>query len=184
MEPESAHPAPSRVRLWIAFASIYLVWGSTYLAIRFAIETVPPLSMAGVRYLVAGAALVIWQRARGAPWPRALQWREAAIVGGLMLLGGNGGVCWAEQIVPSGVTALFISTVPIWIVLLDWLWLGNIRPSPQIVLGLALGIGGVISPGTDWPVAVAARRRDAANDGFQNFRHADAFFGRACPPAV
>ncbi|HZE19804.1 MAG TPA: EamA family transporter, partial [Candidatus Angelobacter sp.] len=143
MEPESAHPAPSRVRLWIAFASIYLVWGSTYLAIRFAIETVPPLSMAGVRYLVAGAALVIWQRARGAPWPRALQWREAAIVGGLMLLGGNGGVCWAEQIVPSGVTALFISTVPIWIVLLDWLWLGNIRPSPQIVLGLALGIGGV-----------------------------------------
>jgi drug/metabolite transporter (DMT)-like permease len=143
MEPTSAGTAPPRARLWIALGSVYLIWGSTYLAIRFAIETLPPFSMAGVRYLVAGGVLVIWQRARGAPWPSAVEWREAAIVGGLMLLGGNGGVCWAEQIVPSGITALFISTVPIWLVLLDWLWLGNIRPSPRIVLGLALGIGGV-----------------------------------------
>lgn len=143
MEPASAGPPSSRARLWIAFASVYLIWGSTYLAIRFAIETLPPFSMAGVRYLMAGAVLVIWQRTRGVPWPSVLEWREAAIVGGLMLLGGNGGVCWAEQIVPSGITALFISTVPIWIVLLDWLWLGNIRPSRQIVLGLVLGIGGI-----------------------------------------
>jgi len=141
VEPASA--GTNRARLWIALGSVYLIWGSTYLAIRFAIETLPPLSMAGVRYLAAGSVLFLWQRARGVPWPSALEWREAAIVGGLMLLGGNGGVCWAEQIVPSGVTALFISTVPIWLVLLDWLWLGNIRPSRRIVLGLALGIGGV-----------------------------------------
>ena len=141
MEPASA--VTNRARLWIALGSVYLIWGSTYLAIRFAIETLPPFSMAGVRYLAAGGVLVLWQRARGAPRPSPLEWREAAIVGGLMLLGGNGGVCWAEQIVPSGVTALFISTVPIWLVLLDWLWLGSIRPSRRIVLGLALGIGGV-----------------------------------------
>ena len=143
MEPAPAGRAPTRLRLWIAFGAVYVIWGSTYLAIRFAIETLPPLWMAGVRYLVAGAVLVIWQRARGTPWPKALEWREATVVGGLMLLGGNGGVCWAEQIVPSGVAALFISAVPIWIVLLDWLWQGSVRPSRRIVIGLALGIGGV-----------------------------------------
>jgi len=82
-------------------------------------------------------------RLRGAPWPKPSEWREASIVGGLMLLGGNGGVCWAEQTVPSGVAALVVSTVPIWVVLLDWLWLKSGRPNASTLLGLALGFGGV-----------------------------------------
>jgi drug/metabolite transporter (DMT)-like permease len=135
--------APSRARVATAFAAVYIIWGSTYLAIRFAVETLPPLLMAGTRFVVAGAALIAWQRLRGAPWPRAVHWREAAVVGGLMLLGGNGGVCWAEQTVPSGPTALIVGTIPLWMALLDWLWLRGAPPGAGIVLGLALGIAGV-----------------------------------------
>src|SRR5258705_8758869 len=84
-----------------AFACVYLIWGSTYLAIRFAIETIPPFLMAGVRFLVAGAILAVWAHSRGAAWPTRAQWRIAAIVGTLLLLGGNGGVVWAELTGPS-----------------------------------------------------------------------------------
>jgi drug/metabolite transporter (DMT)-like permease len=134
----------------VALLALYIVWGSTYLAIRFAIETIPPFLMAGTRFLVAGSLLLCWMRLRGAPWPKPSEWREASIVGGLMLLGGNGGVCWAEQTVPSGVAALVVSTVPIWVVLLDWLWLESGRPNASTLLGLTLGFGGVallIHPG-------------------------------------
>jgi len=140
-----------RARVWMAFLAIYLIWGSTYLAIRIAIETIPPLLMAGARYLISGLLLYGWLRVRGDCKTTWREWREASIVGGLMLLGGNGAVSWAEQFVPSGLAALLVSTIPIWVVLLDWGWLRSARPSPRIFLGLGLGILGVgllVRPGT------------------------------------
>src|SRR5512145_2037864 len=94
-------PRDMKLRLIVAFACVYLIWGSTYLAIRIAIETIPPFLMAGARFVVAGAILLAWARLRGASWPRPVEWRTAAIVGALLLIGGNGGVVWAEQTVPS-----------------------------------------------------------------------------------
>ena len=125
-----------------AFAAIYLIWGSTYLAIRFAIETMPPLLMAGVRFLFAGGLLYAWTRLSGTPRPTRMNWRAAALVGGL-LLGGNGAVTWAEQWVPSGLAALLIATVPLWMVLLAWLR-GGERPTLGVAGGLALGLVGII----------------------------------------
>jgi drug/metabolite transporter (DMT)-like permease len=140
----------SRLRVVLAFAAIYLIWGSTYLAIRFAIETLPPLLMAGTRFVVAGTLLYSWTRLRGAPRPARLHWSAAAIVGGLMLLGGNGGVSWAEQRVFSSLAALLIATVPLWMALLDWRRRGGVRPSGGGAVGLIFGFVGVallVSPG-------------------------------------
>lgn len=99
----------------IAFVIVCFVWGSTYLAIRFAIETMPPFLMASARFLTAGAVLYSWLRWRGTPRPSLIQWRSAFIVGSLMLLGGNGAVTWAEQTVPSSLVALLVATIPLWI---------------------------------------------------------------------
>jgi drug/metabolite transporter (DMT)-like permease len=132
----------SRWMVIAAFAAIYIIWGSTYLAIRFAIETMPPLLMAGVRFLLAGGLLYGWMRLSGTPRPTGINWRAAAIVGGL-LLGGNGAVTWAEQWVPSGLAALLIATVPLWMVLLAWLR-GGERPTLGVSAGLALGLVGII----------------------------------------
>jgi drug/metabolite transporter (DMT)-like permease len=133
-----------RARLLFAFAAVYIIWGSTYLAIRFAIETMPTFLMAGVRFLVAGTVLYVWGRWRGAPKPTPANWRDAAIIGGLLLLGGNGGVVWAEQYVPSGLTALLVATEPLWVVLLDWARPRGTRPTGGEILGLVLGFGGVV----------------------------------------
>lgn len=126
-----------------AFAAVYVIWGSTYLAIRFAIETIPPLLMAGVRFLVAGVALYAWGRRRGSPRPSAAQWKAAAIVGGLLLLCANGAVVVAEQWVPSGLAALLIGAVPMWIVLVDWLAGSGRRPSARVAGGLMTGFLGL-----------------------------------------
>ncbi len=134
---------PSTVQLAAAFAAVYVIWGSTYLAIRFAIETMPPLLMASVRFLIAGTALYIWGRRRGAPRPTGAQWRAAAIVGGLLLLGGNGAVVVAEQWIPSGLAALLIAAVPLWIVLVDWLAGSGRRPTRRVAGGLFTGFLGV-----------------------------------------
>ena len=129
-----------------AFAAVYIIWGSTYLAIRVAVETIPPFLMAGVRYITAGAILYTWIRWRGAPAPVRIHWRSAAIVGGLMLLGGNGGVVWAEQPgkVPSGIAALMVTAVPLWMVLINWVRPKGVRPSGIEALGLILGFVGVV----------------------------------------
>jgi drug/metabolite transporter (DMT)-like permease len=132
-----------RFRLVVAFACVYLIWGSTYLAIRFAIETIPPFLMAGVRFLVAGAVLLVWSHARGTPWPTRAEWRVAAVVGTLLLLGGNGGVVWAEQTVPSSLAALIVAAVPIVTVALDWMRPGGVRPGRATILGLLTGFAGV-----------------------------------------
>ena len=134
---------PSKFALIMAFAAIYLIWGSTYLGIRFAIESIPPLLMAGTRYFCAGLLMYGIARFQGAPHPNWAEWRAAAIVGGLLLFGGNGGVTFAEQYVASGLAAVVIATVPIYIALLGWLTGSAPRPTPMIWTGLAGGFCGV-----------------------------------------
>jgi drug/metabolite transporter (DMT)-like permease len=140
----AATAAPSRLKVVLAFACVYIIWGSTYLAIRFAIETIPPLLMAGLRFLVAGVLLYAWIVLRGeARRPTGEQWKAAWLLGALFFLGGNGGVTWAEQRVPSGLAALMVATIPFWIVLFDWTRRGGRRPAPRILIGVAAGFAGV-----------------------------------------
>src|SRR5512139_1644919 len=133
-----------RWRIALAFAAIYLIWGSTYLAIRFAIETIPPFLMGGVRFLLAGGVLYAVLRWRGVRAPSRRQWQAALIVGGLLLFGGNGGVIVAEQYVPSSLAALIVAMVPLWMVLLNW-WRGDrARPNAGTALGVGLGLAGIV----------------------------------------
>jgi drug/metabolite transporter (DMT)-like permease len=131
-------------RVIAAFGAVYLLWGSTYLAIRFAIETLPPLLMAGVRFLLAGGVLYAFMRLRGQPAPERRHWKSAAVVGALLLLCGNGGVTLAERTVPSGVAALLVAMVPLWMVLLEWLRPGGTRPTGRVMVGLAVGFAGMV----------------------------------------
>jgi drug/metabolite transporter (DMT)-like permease len=125
-----------------AFAAVYIIWGSTYLAIRLAIETMPPFLMAGLRFVISGVILYIWTAAQGAGRPTLANWRSTAIVGGLLLLGGNGLVTWSEQRLSSGLAALLVAMVPLWMVLLDWLRSGN-RPGAPVIAGVLVGLGGI-----------------------------------------
>lgn len=134
---------PSRGKVIAAFAAVYIIWGSTYLAIAFAIETLPPFLMAAVRFLVAGSLLFAWSMTHSQRAPTLREWKAAVIIGGLLLLGGNGAVVWAEQTVPSGVAALLVAGTPCWMVLLEWLWKGSARPGARTVVGLLLGFGGI-----------------------------------------
>src|SRR5580692_2941606 len=118
----------TRTLLIAAFAIVYVVWGSTYLAIRVAVETLPPFLLAGFRFFVAGTAMFIWLRFRGTKMPGKSQWFHAVVAGILMLLGGNGLVVWAEQTVPSNLAALLVALTPVWFALLDWLRPGGKRP--------------------------------------------------------
>ena len=147
MSSEKIPFAPAPAPRWLiltAFAAVYVLWGSTYLAIRFAIETIPPFLMAGVRFLVAGGILYIWARWRGAARPERVHWRSALIIGALLLVLSNGAVTWAEQTVPSGITSLIVCTVPLWMVMLDWIFFGGHRPSKGVIAGVALGLLGVL----------------------------------------
>lgn len=135
--------APSPAALILAFLAVYLIWGSTYLGIRFAVETMPPFTMAGLRFLAAGAALYGWASWRGAARPSRIQWRSALIIGSLLLVMGNGMLTWAELYVPSGAAALIVTTVPMWMVALEALRPGGARPSPRAIVGLLIGIGGI-----------------------------------------
>jgi drug/metabolite transporter (DMT)-like permease len=137
------HERPARFKLVLAFAAVYIIWGSTYLAIRYAVETLPPLLFAGARFMVAGLMLYGWARLRGAAKPQPANWRTAFVIGGLLLLGGNGAVVLAERSVPSGLTALLIATEPLMVVLLDWARPGGLRPAGRVALGLALGMAGM-----------------------------------------
>jgi drug/metabolite transporter (DMT)-like permease len=127
----------------LAFAAIYFIWGSTYLSIRIAVETMPPFLMAGVRFVIAGAILYGLARARGDSGPVRIHWRSAFIIGGLLLLGGNGGVTFALQTVPSGTAALLVAMIPLWMVLINWLRPGGTRPTKRVFVGLGLGFAGI-----------------------------------------
>jgi drug/metabolite transporter (DMT)-like permease len=127
-----------------AFAAVYVIWGSTYLAIRFAIETLPSFLMAGARFLAAGVVLYAFMRLRGAPRPRPVHWRSAFALGGMLLLFGNGAVVWAEHRIASGVAALLVAVEPMWIVLLEWLRPGGRRPSALTGMGVVLGFAGLV----------------------------------------
>jgi len=134
----------TRAQIIAAFASIYLVWGSTYLAIRYAVQTIPPFLMGGIRFVISGLLLYLWARSRGSPKPTRLHWRNAVIAGGFLLLGGNGAVVWAEQFVPSGLTALLVSILPFWLVIIEWVRPPHRRPSGAVLVGLVLGFIGII----------------------------------------
>jgi drug/metabolite transporter (DMT)-like permease len=141
--PERRVAAVSTAQVAIALATVYVLWGSTYLAMRLAIATIPPFTMAAARHFTAGALLYTFARLRGAPRPQAAHWRSAAIIGALLLLLGNGGVVWAEQRVSSGMAALLICSEPMWIVLFAWLRRDGRRPSPLVVAGLLVGMAGL-----------------------------------------
>lgn len=132
-----------RVKIVLAFLSLYLIWGSTYLAIRWGVETIPPFFMAGSRHLAAGVFLFFIMRQREKSEITKTHWRSAFILGGLMLLGGNGGVTWAEQHVPSGLAALLVATVPLWVMVLSWLQKDNARPGFREFTGIILGLFGL-----------------------------------------
>ncbi len=125
------------------FAIVYLVWGSTYLAIRYAVETIPPFFMAALRFLIAGGLMYAYLWWRGHARLTGRQWLAAGKAGTFMLVGGNGLVCWAEQSVPSGIAALIVGSAPIWIVSLEWLFFGGQRPTLPVTIGLVLGLAGV-----------------------------------------
>lgn len=133
---------PSRTGIVAAFAAIYFLWGSTYLAIRFAVESIPPFLMAGTRHLTAGVILYAYARRRGGTRPTLRHWKAAAGIGTLLLLGGNGLVSWAERRVPSGPAALIVSSVPLWMVALSAAS-DRRRPTAPVVAGLGVGLAGI-----------------------------------------
>lgn len=132
-----------KTKLWTALLALYIVWGSTYLAIRFAVETIPPFMHASIRFLISGLILFLWRRAAGDEMPTTSNWKSAAIVGTLLLLGGNGLVSLAEKNIPSGIAALVISTSPFWLVLFESMRSGGNKPNWQSILGLVIGFSGV-----------------------------------------
>lgn len=133
----------SRVLILLAFAAVYLIWGSTYLAIRYAIETLPPFLMAGTRFLGAGAILFTWALISGESMRASLsQWPRAFVLGALLLLCGNGGVTWAEKYIASGLAALLIASEPLWVVMLNWI-ISRRRPNGKVLIGVLIGLAGV-----------------------------------------
>jgi drug/metabolite transporter (DMT)-like permease len=138
------HNDVPRWRIVLGFLAIYLIWGSTYLAIRFTIESIPALISAGIRFLAGGGMLYVYARWRGAVPATKLQWRNAAVTGLLLVVGGTGTVTWAEQYVPSGLAALMIAAMPFWLVLIEWLRRDGVKPTPSVVMGLILGFIGIV----------------------------------------
>ena len=139
--PGAPSPALSPIIL-LCLAATWLVWGSTYLAIKYALISFPPFFQMGTRFLLAGVVLAAWMRWRGAPWPGRVQWRNAAVVGALMLGGGMGGTAYAEQTVGSGLVVAFIAVVPLMIAALNLLW--RVFPSRLELAGIAVGLVGVL----------------------------------------
>jgi drug/metabolite transporter (DMT)-like permease len=131
-------------KIWAALLSVYIIWGSTYLAIQYAVESMPPFLMASVRFLIAGSILYIWRRLAGDEPPKSVHWRSTAVIGLFLLVGGNGGVVWAEQRVPSGITSVLIASTPFWLVLIDAIRPGGNRPSVRTLIGVLLGFVGIL----------------------------------------
>jgi drug/metabolite transporter (DMT)-like permease len=149
--PPPAQPAQSDLAarsklVWLevlAFAAIYLIWGSTYMAIRVGVRSLPPFLMAGCRFVIAGGILYAIMRARGVRAPTLAQWGRAAVAGLLMLTAANGLVTWAEIHIASNLAALFIAAVPLYVALLDWLRPGGVAPKRRVWIGIGVGAAGM-----------------------------------------
>ena len=141
-----SHYGASSLAVWSALISVYLIWGSTYLAIRFAVETVPPLLMAAARFLISGGLLYAWRRSIACDAkPTWIEWRNAARVGIFLLVGGNGAVVWAEQSIPSSLAALIVATVPLWMVTIELFLRGREKPNTYTTSGILIGFAGVVT---------------------------------------
>jgi drug/metabolite transporter (DMT)-like permease len=151
----AAKPKPSRTAFVTAFAAIYIIWGSTYLGIRVAVETMPPFLMSSARFVIAGSVLMTLVHLRGAPKPTTRQWLDNAFIGTCLLLGGNGLVSWAEQSLDSGFTALVIGIQPVFMVLTEWFWRGGQRPTSVTFAGLLLGFVGLAWLVSPWESSAA-----------------------------
>ena len=144
-QPSTSKRPVSRLLIWAGILILYFVWGSTYLGIRIAIDTIPPFVMAGIRFVIAGTVLLGWsilRDGRSFVWPSAREWRDTTIVGGFLLLGGMGLVSWGEQTVPSGIAALMVAMMPVWVAVLGWIFLRE-RLAPAAIVGIVVGIAGV-----------------------------------------
>ena len=130
-------------KIWLALFALYIVWGSTYLGMKVAIETLPPFFHASVRFLISGIILVVWQRAAGQQMPTRKQWKSTAIIGTLLLLGGNGMIAWAEQVIPSGIAALIVGSIPMFLVVAEAVRPGGVKPNWQSIIGLMIGFSGI-----------------------------------------
>ena len=133
-----------RIQTLAAFGAIYFLWGSTYIAIRVAVETLPPLFAAGIRFAIAGIVLYIWQRTRGEPKPSRIEWRNLWVMGALLFLGGYAGLFWAEKSLPSGIASVLVALLPIWIVLLETLVLRTQRFKFVTAFAVLVGLAGVV----------------------------------------
>jgi drug/metabolite transporter (DMT)-like permease len=134
----------SALAVWTALSAVYVIWGSTYLAIRFTVETTPPFLSAAARFIVSGAFLYFWRRAAGDPAPTTIERRNAVIIGIFLLVGGNGGVVWAAQHIPSSLAALLVATVPLWMILIDALRPGGDKPRVLAMIGILIGFAGAM----------------------------------------
>jgi drug/metabolite transporter (DMT)-like permease len=143
--PTKTRSSVDRGPVWLALLTLYIVWGSTYLGIAVAVETIPPFLMAAIRFVIAGAILLAWSMARGGGTsilPTRSEWRDTIVVGGLLLGGGMGMVAWGEQTIPSGITALLIAMMPVWVAVLGGVFLGERLPR-LAVAGIVVGFVGV-----------------------------------------
>lgn len=140
----SDNKTPSTLRIALAFLAIYVVWGSTYVAIKFSLESLPPFLMAAIRFTIAGILMSIWCKTQGAPIPKRENILPTFILGILLLVFGSTGVVLAEKSVPSGLVSLLVTTVPIYIVLLQWLRPGGTKPTWRVIAGLCIGLIGML----------------------------------------
>ena len=138
----TAKPKALPTMIWTALSAVYLIWGSTYLAIRFTVATMPPFLSAAARFIVSGAVLYFWRRAAGDPKPTKVEYSNAVIIGIFLLVGGNGGVVWAAQYIPSSLSALLVATVPLWMLLFDAVRPAGERPNLKTFAGILIGFCG------------------------------------------
>jgi drug/metabolite transporter (DMT)-like permease len=140
----SSESRAATVGIWSALSAVYIIWGSTYLAIRFTVETTPPFLSAAARFIISGVFLYLWRRAAGDPPPTTRELRNAAIIGIFLIVGGNGGVVWAAQFIPSSLSALLVATMPLWMILINTLRPGGDQPSPREMSGILIGFCGAV----------------------------------------
>jgi drug/metabolite transporter (DMT)-like permease len=144
VSPATPHDSTApRTRVLVSFAAVYVLWGSTYFFIRIGIETIPPFVLAGIRHLAIGLVFYPVFRHLSKEKPTPAQWRTTIITGLLLLLCGNGALSWAETRVPSGIASLLVATVSLWMVIIDWLRPGGVRPGLRVLMGFVLGFGGI-----------------------------------------